>query len=73
VPFAVTVDYDTTRDGAMKDTVTLRERDSTEQVRLPISEVISVVNKLCLVSGEGLTWDDLKQKYPLQAPASTEE
>jgi glycyl-tRNA synthetase len=73
VPFAITVDYDTTRDGDLKGTVTLRERDSMEQVRLPITEVIPVVNKLCLVSGEGLTWADLKEKYPLQAPAATEE
>ena len=33
VPFAVTVDFDTLSDG----TVTLRERDSTVQIRLPKS------------------------------------
>jgi hypothetical protein len=69
----VTVDYDTTRDGDLKGTVTLRERDSTEQVRLPIEEVIPVVNKLCLTSGGGVTWLDLKEKYPLQAPPATQE
>lgn len=73
VPFALTVDYDTTRDGNLKGTVTLRERDSTEQVRLPIIEVIAVVNKLCMTAGEGLTWKELKEKYPLQAASAAIE
>lgn len=73
VPFAVTVDYDTTRDGDLKGTVTLRERDSTEQVRIPISEVIPTVNKLCMTSGDGCSWEDLKKKYPLQAAPSADE
>ena len=34
-PFCVTVDFDTLED----DTVTLRDRDTLEQIRLPISEV----------------------------------
>ncbi|MFB6121208.1 MAG: glycine--tRNA ligase [Halobacteriaceae archaeon] len=34
-PFCVTVDYDTLED----DTVTLRERDSTEQARVPIADL----------------------------------
>jgi len=34
-PYCVTVDYDTLED----DTVTLRERDSTEQVRVPIADL----------------------------------
>eukprot|EP00629_Pelagomonadales_sp_RCC1024_P000506 CAMPEP_0119263874 /NCGR_PEP_ID=MMETSP1329-20130426/3147_1 /TAXON_ID=114041 /ORGANISM="Genus nov. species nov., Strain RCC1024" /LENGTH=532 /DNA_ID=CAMNT_0007263613 /DNA_START=213 /DNA_END=1808 /DNA_ORIENTATION=+ len=34
-PFCVTVDFDTLEDG----TVTLRDRDTTEQIRLPIGEV----------------------------------
>ena len=33
VPFVVTVDFDTLTD----ETVTLRERDSTQQVRIPVS------------------------------------
>ena len=73
VPFALTVDYDTTRDGDLNGTVTLRERDSTEQVRLPITEVIVVVNKLCMTSEGGWTWKDLKEKYPLQAAPATDE
>ena len=43
-PFCVTVDFDTTGTGndsdpALKDTVTVRDRDTMEQVRLPISEL----------------------------------
>ncbi|MBQ2597556.1 MAG: glycine--tRNA ligase, partial [Oscillospiraceae bacterium] len=34
-PFCVTYDFDSEQDGC----VTVRERDSMEQVRLPISEV----------------------------------
>merc|ERR1719203_2346871 len=40
VPFAVTVDFDTLTDG----TVTLRERDSMAQIRLPKADVVSLVH-----------------------------
>jgi len=39
IPYCVTVDYDTKEDG----TVTLRERDSKEQRRVPIEELVSVL------------------------------
>jgi glycyl-tRNA synthetase len=38
-PLAVTVDFDSLDDGA----VTVRDRDTTEQVRVPISEVVDTV------------------------------
>lgn len=41
-PFAITVDYDTKKD----NTVTLRDRDSMEQVRVPISELIRTIRSL---------------------------
>lgn len=72
VPFAVTVDYVTTRDGSQKDTVTLRERDTREQVRVPIEKVVSIVSSLCQPAGEGLTWSILKDDYPLQAEQADE-
>ena len=34
-PFCVTIDFDTLED----DTVTVRDRDTMEQIRLPISEL----------------------------------
>lgn len=58
VPFAVTVDFDTLKDG----TVTLRERDSMIQVRLPKKEVTNVI--FAIVHGK-LSWEELKQKYPV--------
>ena len=43
VPFAITVDFESLTDGA----VTLRERDSTQQVRLPLKQAVDVVQRLC--------------------------
>jgi glycyl-tRNA synthetase len=45
VPYCVTVDYQTLEDG----TVTLRDRDSTKQVRVPVKDLCGVLWKL--VSG----------------------
>ncbi|KAL6646257.1 hypothetical protein ACP70R_017865 [Stipagrostis hirtigluma subsp. patula] len=53
VPFAVTVDSATS--------VTIRERDSKEQVRVSIDEVASVVKQL--TEGQS-TWADVSAKYP---------
>ncbi|KAM0862244.1 hypothetical protein ACQ4PT_045375 [Festuca glaucescens] len=53
VPFAVTVDSATE--------VTIRERDSKQQVRVGINEVASVVKQL--TEGQS-TWTDVEFKYP---------
>jgi len=74
VPFAVTVDFDTLAD----DSVTIRERDSMVQVRVPKSEVPHVIYDI--VHGR-LTWDDVTGKYPVvqvddgeaAAPAASKE
>lgn len=42
VPFCITVDFETIEDDAG---VTIRDRDSTEQVRVPIDEVIPYLSK----------------------------
>lgn len=63
IPFAVTID------AATNDTVTLRERDTTLQIRIPISKVASVVHSL--VSGFE-TWATIYPQYPEQARASKE-
>lgn len=42
VPFGVTVDFQTVED----HTVTLRERDSMSQIRMPVVEVASLVARL---------------------------
>ena len=58
VPFAVTVDFQSVQD----NTVTLRERDSTKQIRLHKDEITNVISKI--VRGK-MTWIDLTQKYPM--------
>ncbi len=65
VPFAVTVDYETLE----KQTVTVRERDSTAQVRVPVAEVVSLLKQLADMD---MTWQQVESKYPAQAPADTE-
>jgi glycyl-tRNA synthetase len=45
-------------------TVTLRERDSMLQVRVPTADVAGVIRRL--VDGE-TSWDDVREKYPEQA------
>mmetsp|Transcript_14510 Transcript_14510/g.31509 ORF Transcript_14510/g.31509 Transcript_14510/m.31509 type:complete len:684 (-) Transcript_14510:106-2157(-) len=58
VPFAVTVDFDTLTDGS----VTLRERDSMAQIRLPKADVTGLV--FDIVHGR-FTWEEAIAKYPV--------
>lgn len=58
VPFAVTVDFETLKD----HTVTLRERDTMKQVRMPQADVTTVIGKI--VHGK-LSWEDLLSTYPV--------
>lgn len=50
VPFCVTVDFESVKDG----TVTLRERDSTSQVRMPQESLVKVIHDF--IHGK-LEWD----------------
>jgi glycyl-tRNA synthetase len=43
-------------------TVTLRERDSMKQVRIPIDDVAGVVRDL---AHNRLLWSDVEGKYPI--------
>lgn len=59
VPFGVTVDFQTAED----QTVTLRERDSMTQIRMPLSDVAPLVARLVR---EEATWkEDCLSKYPI--------
>lgn len=49
VPFGITIDFQTLED----DTVTLRERDSMEQVRMPLADLAPLVEDLVK---ETTTW-----------------
>ncbi len=42
-PFCITVDFDTLED----DTVTVRDRDSMEQVRMKVSELVAYIEEKC--------------------------
>ena len=79
VPFAITVDHQTVGgaaeaggggDGAAggggegDGSVTVRERDSMAQVRVPGDEVARLLRRL--VDGE-VTWEEVAAKYPAQA------
>ena len=66
VPFAVTIDYTSLRD----DTATLRERDSTAQVRVPLAELPGLLRKLTDMEE---SWEGVAGKYPAQAPPAEEE
>ena len=74
VPFFVTVDFQSVFDR----TVTLRERDSTKQIRLPVADVPSVLAALCndnssdskasvqsAAEGAVQAWHRMCQRYPL--------
>ncbi|EFN58464.1 hypothetical protein CHLNCDRAFT_34068 [Chlorella variabilis] len=65
VPFAITIDYQTVEDS----TATLRERDSTAQVRVPLAELPALVRRLTDME---LSWQEVAAKYPAQAQAGDE-
>lgn len=58
IPFAITIDHQVSED----DTVTLRERDSMGQVRLPQAQVVQVLEDLVATR---ITWADVTAKYPV--------
>eukprot|EP00835_Amoeboradix_gromovi_P000601 NODE_22_length_38364_cov_0.248661.p4 type:complete len:638 gc:universal NODE_22_length_38364_cov_0.248661:8002-6089(-) len=69
-PYCITVDFDTLN----TNTVTLRERDSLQQVRLPINDALDVISKLtngfAYMADEefkqyGWTWSDVIDKYTI--------
>lgn len=58
IPFGITIDFDTLKE---PHTVTLRERDTMTQVRIPVQEVAETVKALSL---ERIKWEDIQAKYP---------
>jgi len=57
VPFAIAVDFQTLED----KTVTIRERDSTNQIRVTISDAVLIIAQLVT---ETITWEQAYSKYP---------
>ena len=62
VPFAITVDS--------KTLVTIRERDSKEQIRVSVEEVASVVKE---VTEGHSTWADVLWRYPTHINSTTDD
>lgn len=58
IPYGITIDFDTLK---APHSVTLRERDSTDQVRIPFDEIAGVVRDL---SFDKVTWAAVSAKYP---------
>lgn len=56
-PLGITVDFETMKDGS----ITLRERDSTTQVRASEEQIVKAVKNL--VSGSE-TWQEVSQRLP---------
>ncbi|KAK8882610.1 hypothetical protein M9Y10_045252 [Tritrichomonas musculus] len=66
IPYAITLDGDTVSNGS----VTLRERDSTSQIRLSVKEAIKEIKALI---EEEETWESVASRYPaVQPPADAE-
>jgi len=57
IPFAVTIDFDTLKNR----TVTIRERDSTQQIRVKIEQVVSIVQSL---SNQTTNWSIIYSQNP---------
>lgn len=58
IPFAVTIDFDTLKE---PHSVTLRDRDSMEQIRAPLDDIPPLINDL---ANGRRTWEAVKAQYP---------
>lgn len=58
IPYGITIDFDTVKE---PHSVTLRERDSMNQVRIPLEDVADVVRNLAFSKTE---WSEVEAKYP---------
>lgn len=56
-PLGITVDFQSVKD----DTVTLRDRDSTKQVRADIDSICAAIRSLC---DGAKTWSDVQKELP---------
>jgi len=66
IPFGITIDTDT----LTNNDVTLREIETTLQVRVPFADIADLVYDL---SEETLTWDQVLQKYPKYTPSAKDQ
>lgn len=66
IPFGLTVDFESLEDG----TFTLRDRDSTKQIRASETEVIRAVSRMC--KGKE-TWAEVAARLPAFESGAQEE
>lgn len=59
IPYGITIDFDTIKQ--TPSSVTLRERDTMTQVRIPVEALADVVKELALGRQ---TWENVQEKYP---------
>lgn len=58
IPFGITIDFESLK---MPNTVTLRERDTKEQLRVPMNNISQIIRDL---SNGKISWQKLCEKYP---------
>lgn len=58
IPFNLTIDFET----PITRSVTLRERDSCDQIRVPISKLLSILGGLI---SEKMSWNAAKLRFPI--------
>jgi len=68
IPFDLTIDFQTINDS----TITLRERDSTQQVRIQITEISSLLQQLCKQKPT-TNWQQIYTFYPQVARSEAED
>ena len=66
IPFGITVDYDSLEDG----TFTLRDRDSTKQVRASAADIVKAVSRM--VKGKE-QWKEVQSRLPAFESKEAEE
>lgn len=67
IPFAITIDTENT---ISNNAVTIRERDSCEQIIVPICELVSVLTQLCEQRAQ---WSEIKSSYSEQRQTASEK
>lgn len=68
IPYGITIDFDTVK--AEPPTVTLRERDTMEQLRIPVADIAEVVARL---STGRVAWTTVAEQYPRFEQQETKE
>ena len=58
IPYGITIDFDSLK---QPHSVTLRERDTMSQVRIPLDEIADVVRSLAY---NKIEWEEVAAKYP---------